>query len=162
MGSSIKPRPSCEELLFIWNWRDYISPRMTKKKLSNHSFLHSFLIKKENGITLLRGKKYPQDTCEWLPKEGIELLASNVDLNSVIPVAPMRIEKLNLDAVYMGVVTKYIPFLCDEEKMYVTSSWERLKVKLENLPKKKNLTKMSLLKFPKQERSTSTNVRHNS
>ena len=79
-----------------------------KKKLSNHSFLHSFLIKKENGITLLRGKKYPQDTCEWLPKEGIELLASNVDLNSVIPVAPMRIEKLNLDAVYMGVVTKYI------------------------------------------------------
>ena len=155
MGSSIKPRPSCEELLFIWNWRDYISPRMTKKKLSNHSFLHSFLIKKENGITLLRGKKYPQDTCEWLPKEGIELLASNVDLNSVIPIAPMRIEKLNLDAVYMGVVTKYIPYLCDEEKMYVTSSWERLKVKLENLPKKKNLTKMSLLKFPKQERSTS-------
>ena len=108
MGSSIKPRPSCEELLFIWNWRDYISPRMTKKKLSNHSFLHSFLIKKENGIALLRGKKYPQDTCEWLPKEGIELLESNVDLNSVIPVAPMRIEKLNLDAVYMGVVTKYI------------------------------------------------------
>lgn len=159
-SSSIKPEPSCTELQYIWNWRDFIIPKMTKKKLANHSFLHSFLIKKENGVALLRARKYPQDACDWLPKEGINLLLEDVDLVSKVPVAPIRIEKLNLDAVYMGVITKYIPYLPEEHHMQVSQSWERLKDRLEKLTNKQNFGIMTLQRLPKQQITLPSSLPH--
>ena len=157
-NSAIHPQPQCEELLYIWEWRDFIKPRMSEKKLENHSFLHSFLVKKESGVGVLRGKKYPQDRCEWLPADGIRLLRDDVDFSEV-GVAEMRIEKLNLDAVFSGLYTKYIPQLPEHEQSVVTLSWERLKTVLENLPRKRmNLPKMKLLQLPKQVKNQSTNL----
>lgn len=123
---------------------------MSAKKLENHSFLHSFLVKKESGVGVLRARKYPQDTGEWLPNDGIKLLQDKVDFSEV-GVSELRIEKLNLDAVFSGLYTKYIPQLPENEQKEVTLSWERLKNTLENLPRRSsNLTKMKLLELPKQ------------
>ena len=149
-NSVISPKPHCEELLFIWEWRDFIKPNMSERKLENHSFLHSFIIKKESGIAVLRAKKYPHDNSRWLPDEGIKLLKDNVDFSEV-GVAETRIEKLCLDAVFHGLYTKYFPQLSGHDKSGVVSSWERLKTVLENLPKKmNNFPKMKLNELPKQ------------
>jgi hypothetical protein len=131
---------------------------MSQRKLENHSFLHSFFIKKESGVSVLRGKKYPQDRGEWLPQDGIKLLRDNVDLSEV-GIADMRVEKLNLDAVFSGLYTKYIPQLDENDQREVLQSWERLKTELENLPKKTaNLPKMKLLELPKQVTVHNPNV----
>ena len=99
---------------------------------------------------MLRGKKYPQDRSEWLPQDGIKLLRDNVDISEV-GIADMRIEKLNLDAVFSGLYTKYIPQLDVNDQREVLQSWESLKTELENLPRKSaNLPKMKLLDLPKQ------------
>ena len=123
---------------------------MSAKKLENHSFLHSFLIKNEGGVGVLRARKYPQDRGEWLPNDGIKLLKDKVEFSEV-DAAEMRIEKLNLDAVFAGLYTKYIPQLPENEHKEVTLSWERLKKSLEDLPRRRcHLTKMKLLELPKQ------------
>ena len=59
-NSVISPKPLCEELLFIWKWRDFIKPNLSERKLENNSFLHSFMVKKESGVAVLRAKKYPK------------------------------------------------------------------------------------------------------
>ena len=58
-NSVISPKPLCEELLFIWEWRDFIKPNLSDRKLENHSFLHSFMVKKESGVSVFRAQKYP-------------------------------------------------------------------------------------------------------
>ena len=104
------------------------------------------------------GKKYPQDRCEWLPEDGIRLLKDNVDFSEA-GVADLRIETLNLYAVFGGLYTKYIPQLPEHEQNVVTLSWERLRTVLENLPRKKmNLPKMKLLELPKQVETQSNNL----
>ena len=149
-NSVISPKPLCEELLFIWEWRDFIKPKLSDRKLENHSFLHSFMIKKESGVAVLRAKKYPQDSGNWLPQEGIKLLKDKVDFAEV-GVAETRVEKLCLDGVFHGLYTKYFPQLIGPDKSEVIGSWERLKVVLENLPKRRNnLPKMKLYELPKQ------------
>ena len=153
--SAIQPQPLCEELYYIWNFRDFIKPKMSDKRLVNHSFLHSFLVKKESGVAVLRGRKYPQDSCDWKPKDGIKLLKDNATFEEV-DVAELRVEKLNLDAVFSGLYSKYIPQLPESEQREVTASWERMKSSLENLPKKaKHLPKMKLLDLPKQIKNPS-------
>jgi hypothetical protein len=149
-NSVISPKPLCEELSFIWEWRDFIKPKLSDRKLENHFFLHSFMIKKESGVAVLRAKKYPQDSGHWLPQEGIKLLKDKVDFAEV-GVAETRVEKLCLDGVFHGLYTKYFPQLIGPDKSEVIGSWERLKVVLENLPKKRNnLPKMKLYELPKQ------------
>ena len=69
----------------------------------------------------MRGKKYPQDRCEWLPEDGIRLLKDNVDFSEA-GVADLRIETLNLYAVFGGLYTKYIPQLPQHEQRLVTLS----------------------------------------
>ena len=154
-NSVITPKPVCEELFYIWSWRDFVLPNLSSKKLENHSFLHSFLVKKEDGVGVLRGRKYPQDSGEWLPNDGIKLLKDGVDFSEV-DVAEMRIEKLNLGLVFHGLYTKYFPQLPDQDKRGAMSSWEKLRTVLENLPKKKNnFPKLKLKDFPKQRSKAS-------
>ena len=43
-NSSIKPKPDCETLEYIWNWRDYISGYLSDKELQNHSFYNAFRV----------------------------------------------------------------------------------------------------------------------
>ena len=78
-NSAVNPKPICEELTVIWDWKGWVKPNMSESKLQNHSFLHSFLVKKEGETGVLRGRKYPQDTGPWLPEDGIKLLKDGVD-----------------------------------------------------------------------------------
>ena len=120
-NSAINPKPLCEELLFIWNWRDFVKPNMSKNKLKNHSFFHSFFVKKENGVAVLRAKKYPQDI-QWGPDDGIKLLEDNVDFSEV-NVDEFRVEKLSLDQVFHGLYTKYFPQLSELDRNAGVTPW---------------------------------------
>ena len=154
-NSAIIPKPVCEELLYIWDWREFVKPNMSNSKLQNHSFLHSFMVKKEGNVGVLRGRKYPQDRSEWQPEDGIKLLKDRVEFNP-IGAAELRVEKLNLDQIFQGLYTRYFPQLTEQDKRKAVSSWEKLRVDLENLPKKKNnFPMMKLLQLPKQVRNSS-------
>ena len=111
---------------------------------------HSFFIKKENNVSVLRAKKYPQDG-QWEPDDGIVLLKEGVEFTEV-SVADFRVEKLSLDLVFHGLYTKYFPQLTEADRKVAQSSWERLRTTLENLPKKQhNFPKMKLLNLPRQK-----------
>ena len=157
-NSAIVPKPICEELTFIWEWREFVKPNLSESRLQNHSFLHSFMIKKEGTVGVLRGRKYPQDTSEWKPNDGIQLLKAGVEF---IPIgtAELRVEKLMLEDVFQGLYTRYFPQLFEMEKRKAISSWEKLRSMIENLPKKSlNLPKMRLLELPQQVRDPSPPV----
>jgi hypothetical protein len=146
------PKPEVEELLFTWDWRSFITPRLSEKTLHNHSFYHSFQMKKENGIVLFRAKKYTQCP-EWGPEAGIKLLKDGFQC-SPVPSSEFRIENLNLDKVYSDLYTKYFPTLDIQDRKENEASWERLRTVLENLPKKQNnLPPLRLSSLPRQNPS---------
>ena len=151
-NSAVNPKPICEELTVIWDWKGWVKPNMSESKLQNHSFLHSFLVKKEGETGVLRGRKYPQDTGPWLPEDGIKLLKDGVDFGP-IGTADVRVEKLGLDEIFQGLYTRYFPQMGDQERRKAQSSWEKLRKVLEDIPKKENFPKMRLSNLPKQERN---------
>ena len=148
-NSSITPKPIVVKLLFTWNWRDDVIPKLRGRRLKNHSFQHSFVFKKERGKSLMRAKKYPQHT-EWHPTEGIVLLKVDQEV-APVPLSPFRTEQLNLTKVFADLVTKYFPTLDGKNRSEVEKSWERTLTELENLQKKiHNFPKMNLLSLPRQ------------
>ena len=148
-NSPVTPSPDVEELLYTWDWRSFVSPNLSQKMLQNHSFYHSFMIRCENGVSLLRAKKYPQ-MVEWIPEGGIILLRDKVEF-SPVPVSEFRVESLQLDKVFSDLYTKYFPSLQLNERKESQQSWEKLRTCLENLPKKReNLPPMRLLSLPQQ------------
>ena len=148
-NSPILPKPEVEELLYSWDWREYISAHLSGKSLKNHSFFFAFMIKKEHGIAVFRAKKYPFNE-EWIPAAGIMLLKRSIEF---LPVksSEFRIDSLCLEKVFNDLYMKYFPILETNEKRKAEVSWERLRTVLENLPKQQmNLAPMRLLRFPKQ------------
>ena len=97
--SPVRPKPTCESLLWTWDWKSYIEDKLSDTGLQNHSFYNCFQITKENGLTKLRGKALPQDR-EWIPEPGIRLLKENLVFDEPIGVDDFRIEKLELPKVY--------------------------------------------------------------
>ena len=93
----IIPKPDVDELLFTWDWREFISPKLSGKSLQNHSFFHSFQLKKEYGTVVFRAKKYSQ-LSEWSPESGIKLLKEGFE-DSPVPASEFRVETLNLEKV---------------------------------------------------------------
>ena len=145
----IIPKPEVRELLYIWDWRSFIIPKLSDKALQNHSFYHSFVMKKEHRVVVFRGKKYSQDK-EWVPEAGIKLLKDGFEC-SPVPASDFRLESLNLDKVYSDLYSKFFPTLQKQERQEAEASWERLRTVLENLPRKqKNLPPLRLSIFPKQ------------
>ena len=145
----IIPKPDVDELLFTWNWRDFITPKLSGKSLQNHSFFHSFQLKKENGIAVFRAKKYTQMS-EWGPDEGIKLLKDGFE-DFPVQASEFRVESLNLDKVYSDLYSKYFPTLTIQDRKDAEVSWENLRTVLENLPKKRiNLPPLRLSSLPRQ------------
>ena len=148
-NSSICPKPIVKELLYIWDWKEYITDKLSGTKLQNHSFFHSFMFKLENGIAVMRAKKYPQHR-EWEPSSGIQLIRSDQVFDTV-PVSEFRIEKLNLDKVFADLYVKYFPTVDPQHRRETEASWERIRCKLEGLPRReKSFPKMILQKLPRQ------------
>ena len=151
-NSSIKPKPDCETLEYIWNWRDYISGYLSPKELQNHSFYNAFRIISENTVsegmvTKLRCKRLPQDV-EWEPPTGIRLVKANTPFDPVGS-ADFRVQELMLPKIMEG-LQKYFKRMPTAVRVKVDGSWSRLKDRLESLPRRKvNLPKMRLNDLPK-------------
>ena len=122
------------------------------KELKNHSFYNAFNFKKEMSdsegmVTKMRCKRLPQDD-EWEPPTGIRLVKPNTPYDPV-PSADFRVEELMLPKI-MENLQKYFRRMPTHVRVQVGNSWERVKTKLESLPRKqKNLPKMKLLDLPK-------------
>ena len=134
-NSPMVPRPECESLQYIWNWRDYISGYLTDKQLKNHSFYNAFKIKKEKTVsegkvTKLRCKRLPQDE-EWLPPTGIRLVQANTPYDPVGS-AEFRVQDLLLPKI-MENLEKYFRRMPTHVRVKVGDSWGRLKDSLERM-----------------------------
>ena len=146
----IIPKAEVEEMWFIWDWRSYITPKLCEKSLVNHSFYHSFQLKKEGDAVALRAKKYTQMS-EWVPEVGIKLLKDGFE-SSPVPAAELRIETLNLEKVMSDLYTKFFPTLETEDRKVAVASWEKLVTTLQNLPKRRhNLPPLKLSSLPRQK-----------
>ena len=58
LNSPIEPKPVCNEVDYIFGWKEYISPLLAAPPLKNHSLYHSFSINKEEGVVKFRAKKF--------------------------------------------------------------------------------------------------------
>ena len=150
VNSPIQPKPICRSLLFIWDWKKYIDPKLADTPLVNHSKYNSFLIESENGNVKFRGKLLPQlpDT-ELYPRSGIRLVKENTTFEPV-GVADFRVSDIKFDDIFKG-LNRFSAKLPLEKKMQVMSSWENLRRLLESLPNtQNNFSKLKLEDLPKQ------------
>ena len=147
VNSPISPKPSCDSLSYIWNWRDHIESSLTQRKLKNHSFYNAFKICREDSHVKLKVKRLPQDL-EWLPPTGIRLLKPNSG-NEPVGCADFRVEDLMLSRILAN-LEKYWRRMPTQTRFKVADSWLRLKENLEKLPRmKKNLPTMKISSLPR-------------
>ena len=52
--SPINPRPICQELVFIYDWKKYVTPNLATPQLSQHTRFNSFLITFESELPVFR------------------------------------------------------------------------------------------------------------
>ena len=155
-NSSIQPKPSCEPLDYIWDWKAFIIPNLYVVPLSQHSNFHCFQIKKESGSPRFRAKKYPQDST-FTPPNGKVLLKDNI-VYSPVPAADFRVDELCLDVVFRD-LNKFISRMSSSEAIRVRQSWDRLRERLEKKPhRQKNLPPMKILELPKQQNSEQISI----
>ena len=104
----------------------------------------------------MRYKDLPQNE-KWLPEPGYQLLEEvgggqlNVDSIGGIVADQFRVEDLHLDAVGADYM-KYVETIHNEEtKKQCLKSWDKLRSRLEKMPRKRNnLPRMNLKELPKQ------------
>ena len=150
-NAPISPKPEVEHLWYTWDWASFIKDHMAKE-LKNHSWYNSFQFKKEEGSVRLRCKKFPQDP-EWKPPTGIRLVKDNLKIEPV-GVEEFRVEDLKMDEIFRS-VNKYLSTMTLSDRIRTSSSWDRLRETLENLPRRApNLPRLKLLDLPKQERGS--------
>ena len=151
INAPIQPKPICRSLLHTYDWKGYITPKLSDPPLVNHSKYNSFLIQKEEEKVKFRGKFLPQlPNSELEPRPGIRLIKENTTFEEPVGVAEFRVEDIKFCEIFK-VVQKQTSKLPLEEKMRIISSWENLKKTLQALPGKiHNLKKMKLEELPKQ------------
>ena len=149
--SPMSPKPEVERLIYIWDWKQFISGHFSEKDLHNHSFYSAFSIVKEDGITKLRVKRLPQDKV-WFPPTGIELIKQNINFEP-IGSADFRIENLNIPKIMCDLL-KYFQRMPTHIRVSVSDSWLKLREVLEGLPKKqKNFPTMKITELPRITRN---------
>ena len=147
-ATGMTPKPECHHLWYIFGWKTYVDDILANTPLQNHSRFNSFSISFENETAKLRGKRLPQDT-EFVPRAGIRLLRQDHDNLPVGP-AEFRIEKIEFDKIFRG-LSIFLSKISLERKMSIQSSWDRLREKLEGLPRRSSqLEKMKIADFPRQ------------
>jgi hypothetical protein len=147
-NSPISPKAEVHHLLFIFDWRLFISQHFTDQMLANHSWYHSFQLKREGDRVALRAKKYPQDR-EWYPDPPIKLVKDSI-VYEPVGAACFRAEDLNLEKVMSDLRTRYFPLFSGKDRKEIEASWESLCTKLIQIPKK-CLPKMKLTDLVKQD-----------
>ena len=153
VDAPITPKPICRSLDFIYDWKLFINDKLSNPPLKYTSKYHSFLITAdvEEGKRNVKffGKKYPQDT-QLVPRSGIRILKEGIKFEP-IGTAEYRIEKINFDEILRGIHV-YLSKQTRPERLAIMSSWDRLRDKLEGLPRRSNgFPKLKLDEFPSQQ-----------
>ena len=145
-SAPIVPKPICRSLNFIYDWKQYITEKLTHPPLKYQSKYNSFLLSVEmcdgKRSVMLRGKKLPQDT-ELVPRSGIRVIKDEIDFEPVGS-AEFRTENLKFDEIMRGIHI-FTAKLSLQERMVITSSWDRLRDHLESLPRRKESFDASLI-----------------
>ena len=135
LNAPLVPKPICRSLDFVYDWKSFITPRLSERPLSNHSkyFCFNFVI--ESGQVKFRGKLLPQlPDSYFVPRSGIRLIREGADFLP-IGVADFRVSDIKFDDI-MKSLSKYTEKLPLQQRMAVNSSWERHRKHLEDLPSK--------------------------
>ena len=146
--SPIEPKPVCNNLMYIYDWKSFIEDKLSSPPLQNTSFYNSFSFSSDRGDVKFRGKRLPQDDV-LLPRGGIRIVRKNI-IYEAVGAANFRVENINFDEIWKGLNLTVVQ-LGKEEQKRVRLSWDRLRDSLESLPRrKKNLGKMEIFNLPKQ------------
>ena len=151
LNSPIQPKPLCESLLFVWDWKGFILPNLTEIPLENHSKYNSFAIVKEQELVRLRAKRLPQnDDKELQPRSGIRLYKQGCAFEPV-GAAAFRVEEIKFDLIMKGFM-KYASKLPEEIYRNLLNSRGKLRDTLESLPNRKSsFPLMNLEDLPVQQ-----------
>ena len=152
VAAPIEPKPICRNLDFIYDWKNFILDKLTNPPLKYQSKYNSFLLTVEHRdnqrLIVFRAKKLPQDS-EMVPRAGIRLIKENTEIDPV-GCAEYRIEKINFDEIMKG-IHLFLRKQPLQERITVTESWDRLRDRLEGLPRRsESFPKMNLIQLPKQ------------
>ena len=121
--SPIQPSPDVSALEYIHDWKAFCEKTLAggSRALKNHTMYNSFKWVKEEGIVRFRGKLMPQHTdMSYGPKNGIQILVPDICYEA-IKVAEFRIEKLELNKVFLS-LQKYFKTLQGADMMNVVTS----------------------------------------
>ena len=141
------PRPVVKFLWYIYGWKNYVENKLSDTRLENHSKFNTFRLTNENGDIKLRAKLLPQDSL-LVPRAGIKLLKTEAEFDFPVPVADVRVEEINFDRIMRG-ISIYLIGKSEKIKNEIEDSWNRLRSKLQSLPKKlENLSRMRLTDLP--------------
>ena len=152
VAAPIEPKPICRNLDFICDWKNFILDKLTNPPLKYQSKYNSFLLTVEHRdnqrLIVFRAKKLSQDS-EMVPRAGIRLIKENTEIDPV-GCAEYRIEKINFDEIMKG-IHLFLRKQPLQERITVTESWDRLRDRLEGLPRRsESFPKMNLIQLPKQ------------
>lgn len=149
----ITPVPTCNSLNYIYDWKNFITDKLTHPPLKYQSKYNSFLVTSESseeGVknVKLYGKKLPQDV-QLVPRSGIRLIKEGIDFVPV-KVAGFRIETVMFDEIIRGLQI-HLAKLPSIERRPVMDSWDRLRDTLENIPNRsENFPLMKIRDLPEQ------------
>ena len=149
----IEPKPICRSLDFIYDWKNFISDKLSQPPLQYQSKYNSFQISAQvlegKKCVMLRGKKLPQDTV-LVPRSGIRVNKEGITYEPV-GTAGYRIEKIQFDEIMRGLQI-YLSKLPFNERLPITASWDRLRDHLEGLPNRSRyFPKLKLDDLPRQQ-----------
>ena len=101
INAPIQPKPICRSLLHTFDWKSFISPRLSDPPLVNHSKYNSFLMQKEEGKVKFRGKFLPQlPDSELVPRPGIRLIKENTTFEEPVGAAEFRVEEIKFHDIF--------------------------------------------------------------
>ena len=152
LAAPIIPKPICKSLDYIFDWKSFISDKLTTPPLKYQSKYNSFLLSVEHRhnqrLVVFRAKKLPQDT-DMVPRAGIRLIKDNTEFEPV-GCADYRVEKVNFEEIMKGLQV-FLRKCSLQERIAVSESWDRLRQKLESLPgRKESFPKMKVKDLPTQ------------
>ena len=148
-NSPITPKPKCIGLDLIFGWKQFINNHMTSEPpLANFTKYNSFMWSIENDNVKFRAKRLPQDT-EYEPRAGIRLVKEGMEVLPIEAVEP-RLEHIPFDRILrtVRIMVSDSPL---SERYRIQESWDKLRDRLEALPKKQIFhRRMILTELPKQ------------
>lgn len=156
--SPIVPKPVCNNLMFIYDWKSFIEEKFSTPQLQNTSKYNSFKFSFEGNDVKFRGKRLPQDNDDALtPRGGIRIVRKNI-VYEAVAAANFRVENINFDEIWKGLRLALVQMNLVEQRR-VRLSWDNLRNSLESLPRKKNsLSKMKIFELPKQTKQIAPEI----